>query len=173
MPMCISTSGNCIAATASFMLSRYFASLSASAASVLASRLTANNPALAAPASPIANVATGIPFGICTMEYSESCPAKCFDGTGTPSTGRVVLLAIMPGKCAAPPAPAIMHLSPRSRAVAAYSNIASGVRCAETTLCSKATPKSRSTSTARCITSQSEFEPMTTPTIALLMLVFQ
>ena len=33
-----------------------------------ASSATANRPAFAAPASPIANVATGMPFGICTIE---------------------------------------------------------------------------------------------------------
>jgi phosphoribosylcarboxyaminoimidazole (NCAIR) mutase len=34
-------------------------------------------------------------------------------------------------KCAAPPAPAMITLSPRSLAVFAYSNIKSGVRCAD------------------------------------------
>src|SRR5207244_7174782 len=63
-----STSGNCIAATCSRSFSRYSASLRASSASETASRLTAKSPALAAPASPMAKVATGIPLGICTME---------------------------------------------------------------------------------------------------------
>ena len=68
----------------------------------------ANNPALYEPGSPIANVATGIPFGICTIDKSESDPSRCLDGTGTPKTGRVVLEATIPGRCAAPPAPAII-----------------------------------------------------------------
>src|SRR6185503_17496610 len=85
-------------------------------------------------------------------------------GTGTPSTGSVVLEAIMPGRCAEPPAPAMMHASPRSRACSAYSNIASGVRCADTTRCSNGTPKSFSTFAACCITSQSLWDPITTPT---------
>src|SRR5687767_11930164 len=51
---------------------------------------TANNAALAAPASPMAKVATGMPFGICTVESSESSPCRCFEGIGTPRTGNVV-----------------------------------------------------------------------------------
>ena len=39
----------------------------------------------------------------------------------------------MPGRCAAPPAPAMMTSRPRARAPAAYSNSRSGVRCADTT----------------------------------------
>src|SRR5690606_17343976 len=72
----------------------------------------ANRPALAAPAAPMAKVATGTPFGICTMDRSESRPCRCLDGTGTPSTGTVVMEATMPGRCAAPPAPAMMARRP-------------------------------------------------------------
>ena len=93
----------------------------------------ANSAALLAPAGPIANVATGIPAGICAIDSSESIPPRALDCTGTPSTGRRVLAAVMPGRCAAPPAPAINTSSPRSCAEAAYSNNRSGVRCAETT----------------------------------------
>ena len=35
----------------------------------------------------MANVATGMPLGICTMECSESSPRKYLEGTGTPRTG--------------------------------------------------------------------------------------
>ena len=63
-----------------------------------ASIATANSAALAAPASPMANVATGMPFGICTMDNNESSPPRDFDCTGTPSTGRLVLAAVMPGR---------------------------------------------------------------------------
>ena len=97
---------------------------------------TANKPALAAPASPIANVATGTPLGICTIDNNESCPCKCLEATGTPSTGSIVLAATIPGKCAAPPAPAIITSKPFEAAVSANSNIKSGVRCAETTFAS-------------------------------------
>ena len=71
-----------------------------------------------APASPIAKVATGTPLGICTMDSNESSPRKYFEGTGTPNTGTSVSAAIMPGKCAAPPAPAIMARKPRPAAAA-------------------------------------------------------
>ena len=79
-------------------LARNAASLRATTGSVPAMIATANSPALAAPASPIANVATGMPFGICTIDSSESSPRRYFDGTGTPSTGTMVFAAIMPGK---------------------------------------------------------------------------
>ena len=78
---------------------------------------TGEQAALAAPASPIANVATGMPFGICTIDSSESSPRRYFDGTGTPSTGTVVFAASMPGRCAAPPAPAMMKRRPRGAGV--------------------------------------------------------
>ena len=80
---------------------------------------TANRAALAAPASPMAKVATGMPFGICTMESSESWPDSAFDCTGTPSTGTMVLAASMPGRWAAPPAPATIALRPRPAALSA------------------------------------------------------
>ena len=66
------------------------------------------------PALPIASVPTGTPFGICTIESSESRPFNCVAATGTPSTGTSVFAASMPGRCAAPPAPAIITRSPRS-----------------------------------------------------------
>jgi hypothetical protein len=78
-------------------------SLARKAASSLASMATANSAALAAPATPMAKVATGMPLGICTMLCRESTPDSAFAGTGTPSTGTTVLAAIMPGRWAAPP----------------------------------------------------------------------
>lgn len=42
------------------------------------------------------------------MDKSESNPFKAAF-IGTPITGRIVFEAITPGKCAASPAPAIMH----------------------------------------------------------------
>jgi hypothetical protein len=47
-------------------------------------------------------------FGIWTMESKESLPLKIEVLTGTPMTGRGVIAATIPGKCAAPPAPAMM-----------------------------------------------------------------
>ena len=50
---------------------------------------------------------------------------------GTPITGIVVCDAIIPGRCAAPPAPAIITLNLLFSACLAYSFNLSGVRCAE------------------------------------------
>src|SRR6185503_500006 len=69
--------------------------------------------AFLAPASPIAKVATGTPPGIWAIESRESSPFRARLSTGTPSTGRVVMLATMPGRCAAPPAPAMITRMPR------------------------------------------------------------
>ena len=101
----------------------------------------------------MATVATGTPPGICTMESRESRPFKALDFTGTPITGSVVMAATMPGRWAAPPAPAIMTEIPLSLAVLAYSYIRSGVRCALTTRFSNSIPSSESMSTAPDITS--------------------
>ncbi len=52
---------------------------------------TASSPAFTAPDAPIATVATGTPFGICTMDSSESRPLSATLCTGTPMTGRIGL----------------------------------------------------------------------------------
>ena len=97
------------------------------------SMLMASRPAFVAPDLPIAVVATGMPPGICTIDSSESQPDSAWDCTGTPMTGSVVCAATMPGRCAAPPAPAMMTLMPLARALCANSPMSSGVRCAENT----------------------------------------
>src|SRR4051794_35400738 len=127
---------------------------------------TASSPALAAPDSPMATVATGTPFGICTIDSSASMPpsAPLALTTGTPTTGSTVWAATMPGRCAAPPAPATITSSPRAAADEAYSAIHAGVRWADTTRHSCATPKRVSMSAARRIVSQSDLLPMITPT---------
>jgi hypothetical protein len=50
---------------------------------------------------------TGTPPGICTMDRRESTPFRVLVLTGTPTTGRGVAAASMPGRWAAPPAPAM------------------------------------------------------------------
>ena len=50
---------------------------------------------------------------------SESRPPRCFVVIGTPMTGRLVFAASMPGRWAAPPAPAMMTRSPRPGASSA------------------------------------------------------
>ena len=57
-------------------------------------------------------------FGICG-ESRESIPCRQVEGTGTASTGTMVLAASIPGKCAAPPAAAMMIFSPRGSACSA------------------------------------------------------
>src|SRR5260221_3279812 len=87
---------------------------------------------------------------------------------GTASTGIGVFAAVIPGKWAAPPAPAMMAFNPRPRAAAAYSNKRSGVRCAEITRTSCAIFKRVRVSAAACIVSQSEDDPIMTPTKAFI-----
>src|SRR5918993_3173881 len=115
-------------------------------------------------ALPIATVATGMPPGICTIDNSESMPSRYFSGTGTPMTGSGVTEASMPGRWAAPPAPAMTTDSPRVWACRPHSIISVGIRCAETTSASQATPSSVRISPAACMTGQSESEPITMPT---------
>src|SRR5476651_2457238 len=136
----------------------------------LAPRMLAdNNAALIAPALPMARVATGMPAGICTMDSSESTPESIDDCTGTPSTGRWVLAAHMPGRCAAPPAPAMITSMPRDSASSAYWNSKSGVRWAETTFTSYGMPSFSSISAVWLRVDQSDLEPMITPTSALIV----
>ena len=58
----------------------------------------------------------GTPRGICTIDSSESMPSRAVVRTGTPITGSVVTAASIPGRWAAPPAPATMTFRPRSAA---------------------------------------------------------
>ena len=96
----------------------------------------ASSAELMAPDLPTAKVPTGIPLGIWAMESRESSPLRALDSTGTPKTGKTVFDAVMPGRCAAPPAPAMITSMPRASAPEAYSNKRSGVRWAETTFVS-------------------------------------
>ena len=82
----------------------------ASASSLVASIAAASSAALIAPALPIASVPTGTPAGIWTIESRLSMPFSAWLSTGTPSTGSIVIDAAMPGRCAAPPAPAMIDL---------------------------------------------------------------
>ena len=105
-----------------------------------------------------------MPAGICTIEWSESTPDSARLATGTPITGNSVSEATIPGRWAAPPAPAITTCSPRTAAPSANATISLGVRCAESTRTSQATPSRSSTSTAGCIVGRSESLPITTAT---------
>src|SRR5690349_8750083 len=125
---------------------------------------TASNAALIAPGLPMASVPTGTPPGICTMDSNESSPFNDADSIGTPSTGSDVFAAHTPGRCAAPPAAAMITSSPRGTAVERYSNNASGARCAEIACASHGTFSASSCAAQCCITSQSDLLPMRMPT---------
>src|ERR1019366_4629630 len=113
-----SVSSDCVR-TSSRRAARQAMSFACSLGSVVARICTASNPALVAPAAPMESVATGTPFGICTIESSESRPCSAVAAIGTPSTGSTVFAATMPGRCAAPPAPAMMTRRPRPAAASA------------------------------------------------------
>src|SRR5690606_34572124 len=94
--------------TAAVWAARQPSSASATRASPSASTEAASSAALIAPALPIASVPTGTPPGICTIESRLSSPLSAALSTGTPKTGSVVSAATIPGRWAAPPAPAMM-----------------------------------------------------------------
>src|SRR5680860_1563256 len=52
----------------------------------------------------IAQMPTGTPAGIWAMDRRLSSPFSALLSMGTPSTGSSVIEAVMPGRCAAPPA---------------------------------------------------------------------
>src|SRR5882724_11563455 len=81
-------------------------------------------------------------------------------------TGNVVNAALTPGKCAAPPAPAMMTHNPRSRAPLTYCSRPCGSRCADITRASQVIPNSLQTSAAAFIVGQSESLPIRMPTSA-------
>jgi len=116
----------------------------------------------------IDTVATGTPAGICTIDNKESIPSSVSNARGIPITGSGVAAATIPGKCAAPPAHAIMHFSPLPWAALAYANIFSGVRCADTTPTSNGIPNSAKTSTVGSTVTQSESDPIIKPTSAVM-----
>src|SRR5271163_257070 len=146
--------------TASRRASRQAVSRASSSGSESASTEAASSAALTAPAGPIAKVPTGTPAGICTIDSRLSCPDNAWDSIGTPNTGSVVNAAVMPGRCAAPPAPAMITSNPAAFAPLANATNLSGVRCAETMRASWPTPSSCSVSAARRIVGQSDRLPM-------------
>ena len=60
----------------------------------------------------MATVATGMPLGICTVDKRASMPLRGPPSPGTPITGRTVLEATAPAKCAANPAIAMKTFVP-------------------------------------------------------------
>src|SRR3954451_1086201 len=99
-------------------------------------------------------------------------PDSAFDSMGTPNTASSVSEAVIPGRGAAPPAPAITILKPAAFAALAKANSRSGVRWAETICFSLATPSVFSVSAACRMVSQSDWLPMIIATgvgIALIL----
>jgi hypothetical protein len=84
--------------TASVCSARNFRSRSRSSGLEFDSIATASRAAFTAPALPMASVPTGTPAGIWTIDSSESSPFRAWLCTGTPSTGRTVCAAAMPGR---------------------------------------------------------------------------
>ena len=111
------------------------------------------------------SVPTGMPPGICTIDSSESMPFSAWLSTGTPNTGSSVLAATMPGRCAAPPAPAMITCKPRAcraRRILDHPDPACDAPTRPSHSC--ATPKRVSISAACRIVSQSDLLPMMMPT---------
>ena len=80
----------------------------------------------------IPTVATGIDFGICTIENNASRPSIA-PLQGTPMTGITVCEAITPGRCAARPAPAIITSQPSASISLKVSSNFSGTLWADKT----------------------------------------
>ncbi len=76
----------------------------------------------------------------------------------------------MPGRCAAPPAPAMITLIPRVAASVPKATISRGMRWADSTIASKGIPKSSSADAAACMTGQSESLPMQIATSGLSLI---
>ena len=100
-------------------------------------REAAYKDAFIAPSFPIATVPTGIPLGIWTIDNKLSKPLSFLLSIGTPMTGIGVIAAIIPGKWAEPPAPAIITEILFFWAFFANSNNLFGVLWADTILVSK------------------------------------
>src|SRR3982074_129437 len=99
-------------------------------------------------------------------------PDSALDSMGTPNTGSSVSDAVMPGRCAAPPAPAMMTLKPAALAPLAKATSRSGVRCADTIRFSLLTPSAASVSAAWRMVSQSDWLPMMMATAAVILSQF-
>ena len=88
------------------------------------------------------------------------CPPSAVVSMGTPKTGSAVSAAVMPGKWAAPPAPAMMTLKPAALAPFAKETSRSGVRCAETIRAAKPILSVSRRAAAWRIVSKSDSLPM-------------
>ena len=98
------------------------------------------------------------------MECKESTPSRVGPFTGIPTTGRFDSEAIIPGRCAAPPAPAMITRTPRDSASSQKRFISFGVRWADTMSVSNGTLNWSKIRAASRIPGRSESDPMSTDT---------
>jgi hypothetical protein len=127
-------------------------------------------PAFIAPSSP--TVATGIPGGICRILRMESHPSIEMDALmGTPITGSGVSAAMTPGRCAAPPAPAIITMIPLPAAFFPNAAASSGVRCADKALISNGISNSSSNFAAFSMMGRSDVLPIIILTLGFIGLM--
>ena len=117
------------------------------------------------PPAPIATVATGTPFGICTIDSSESSPFSAALCTGTPITGRTVCAATMPGQVRGAAGAGDDHLEPAARPPSRRTRPSSAACGARTRPGTRAARRTASRISSACrIVSQSDLLPMMTPT---------
>lgn len=97
------------------------------------------------------------------MESNESSPLRALDSTGTPKTGSIVFDAVMPGRCAAPCSRDDHFDAARFGAGSVFEQqIRSAVRRDD--FCFVGMPSSDRILAAGSSVSQSDEEPMITPT---------
>ena len=94
---------------------------------------SANNAAFPAPALPMANVPTGTPAGICTIDERVQPIERLALHRHTQHQASGLSRQSCRAVWAAPPAPATMISGPGSSRRLQHSDIHCGVRCADTT----------------------------------------
>ncbi len=112
-----------------------------------------------APARPMASVPTERPPASGRWNGAVDGPTRSSIRSYA-EHGELVMAAVMPGRCAAPPAPAMITRKPSVLAPFAKLTRRSGVRWAETMRSSWATPSASSVSAACFIVAQSDWLPM-------------
>ena len=125
---------------------------------------TASSPAFAAPDGPIATVATGTPFGICTVDSSESSPLSAALHRHADDRQHRVR-GHHPGQMRGAAGAGDDHLeAARSRPSTRTRPSSAGVRCADTTRHSCGNAELGQDLVGLRIVSQSDLLPMMTPT---------
>ncbi len=152
--------GACVGRRPRVCAARQAASRSASVVVCSASTAAASSAALIAPAGRSPAFRPARRRHLHDRIAARRVRRALWSGTGTPNTGSGVIAAVMPGRCAAPPAPAMMTGSPSACAPLAKATSRSGVRWADTMRASRPTPSASSVSAACRIVAQSDWLPM-------------